>query len=929
MRIDVSSLSAYVPLGLLGLVRWASWLIRRVPASLYRPARTGHFEPLTIVVPVYQEDRRVFRQALESWLANRVEEVICVIDRTDTACLRIAAEYPVRVIPTDVPGKRDALRRGWEAARTPLVALVDSDTIWARDVADRVCEPFADRRVGGVGTRQNVAAPRTVWEHLNDMYLDYRYFDEIASQTVVGRAVSCLSGRTAVYRRELLLRHSRRFMDETFLGVPCMSGDDKRLTTLVLEGGHLTVLQRSARVWSTFPRDGRTFFRQRLRWSRNTWRSDLRALGSRWVWSHKFLAFSMLDKAASSFTLLAAPTFMVLAVAAHHWRVVGLLALWWLISRSAKLLPHLERRPAHAVTMVPVFIVMSFAMALVKIAALLTIRKQRWLTRDVEVSATTKRVVRTVAASVVVVLLASGAGLLVARPAAAIPRRITHLEPDAVDILRSPRKFQRSSRRQVVVRPDRLDLMQGPAVLERLPFAGRGRSSLADVVAALDTGRHAGWIQETAPGVFLLRVPLVQAPGTVLAFAAPAVRQVRLLDGPEMYLSAMGATARFDGVTVTSWDPRRGGPARDATRPRPFVEYAEGSDLRIVRSTFAYLGSDRSSAYGVNWRRSTGLATDSSFHHNFFGAYTYQAHDVVFRGNVFRDNAVYGLDPHTGSTRLVVEDNRAFRNRVHGIVFSQDVTDGVVRGNRSYANGSNGIVIDERSNRNTVSGNLVEGNRRDGIVLLGSSGNLVSSNIVRGNRVGIRVNLRSGGNRVQHNEVSDNRTGVELYGGAYDVRLLGNQVSDSALEGLVLEAPGTTSRDDHVSGSPVGVEVRAPARLRGTTVERVGLGIVVTERGIAAVDDATVRATTSGLDIRQGALVRLRTSSIRSPSPLSGSPPRAVLANRLVAPAGPVRWLAVIGVAYLVVAVLLQVVHKRRNRVGRSVREVPQGVAKW
>jgi cellulose synthase/poly-beta-1,6-N-acetylglucosamine synthase-like glycosyltransferase len=228
------------------------------------------------------------------------------------------------------------------------------------------------------------------------MYLDYRYFDEIASQTVVGRAVSCLSGRTAVYRRSLLLRHSERFMSETFLGVPCMSGDDKRLTTLVLEGGHRTVLQRSARVWSTFPRDGRTFFRQRLRWSRNTWRSDLRALGSRWLWRrHRFLAFSMLDKAASSFTLLVAPVFMAMAVAAGHWQVVQLLALWWLVSRSAKMLPHLERRPSHILTMVPVFIVMSFAMALVKIAALLTIRKQRWLTRDVEVSATSKRVVRT------------------------------------------------------------------------------------------------------------------------------------------------------------------------------------------------------------------------------------------------------------------------------------------------------------------------------------------------------------------------------------------------------------------------------------------------------------------------------------------------------------------------------------------------------
>jgi parallel beta-helix repeat protein len=318
------------------------------------------------------------------------------------------------------------------------------------------------------------------------------------------------------------------------------------------------------------------------------------------------------------------------------------------------------------------------------------------------------------------------------------------------------------------------------------------------------------------------------------------------------------------------------------------------------------------------------------FHHNFFGAYTYQSHGLVFRGNVFRDNDVYGLDPHTGSTRLVVEGNRAYRNRVHGIVFSEDVTDGVIRGNRAYANGDNGIVVDERSDRNTVSGNVAEGNGDDGIVILGSSGNLVRDNVVRRNRVGIRVNLRSGHNRVQRNRVSGNRIGIELYGGAHAVRLSGNQISDSATHGLVLEAPGSTSRDDRVSGSPVGVEIRAPARLRGTTVTQVDRGIVVTGRGIAAIDGVTVRAAVAGLDLQHGALVRLRTSSLASASPLSGSRPRAVLANRLIAPRGPVRWLAIAGVAYLAVAIVLQLVHRSRNRiVKRSLREVPHGVAKW
>jgi cellulose synthase/poly-beta-1,6-N-acetylglucosamine synthase-like glycosyltransferase len=375
----------YLPLGLLGMIRWISWLIRRVPAALYRPIRNRHREPMSIVVPVYQEDPKIFAYAIESWLRNGVDEVILVIDASDLACQKVASRYPVTVVITETPGKRDALRVGWEAASTPLVALVDSDTIWADDVAEQVCMPFADRSVGGVSTRQNVYNPKGFLQIVNDMYLDYRYFDENAAQTVVGRAVSCISGRTAVYRRDLLLEISDEFMAEEFLGVPCMSGDDKRLTSLILSRGHRAVLQRSARVWSTFPGTPKTFFRQRLRWARNTWRSDIRALFlDRWVWRYPFLAYTMLDKAVSSFTLLAAPTFMTLAIIRQDWTFVLVLGVWWWLSRSVKMLPHLRRRPL-SFFLIPPFVLLSFAMALVKLSALLSIRKQRWLTRQVAV----------------------------------------------------------------------------------------------------------------------------------------------------------------------------------------------------------------------------------------------------------------------------------------------------------------------------------------------------------------------------------------------------------------------------------------------------------------------------------------------------------------------------------------------------------------
>ena len=185
------------------------------------------------------------------------------------------------------------------------------------------------------------------------------------------------------------------FMHETFWGVPCLSGDDKRLTTLVLERGYLTYMQRSAEVWSTFPNTWRIFFKQRLRWARNTWRSDLRALSRPWVYRHPFLAYTMVDKGLSGFTLLLGPAFMVHSLINQNWIFAAVLAGWWQLSRSAKLLPHLRRRPS-SFLFIPGYVFVSWIMAIIKLQALLTIRRQRWLTRQVAVE--NGQVVRTTGA---------------------------------------------------------------------------------------------------------------------------------------------------------------------------------------------------------------------------------------------------------------------------------------------------------------------------------------------------------------------------------------------------------------------------------------------------------------------------------------------------------------------------------------------------
>ena len=66
--------------------------------------------------------------------------------------------------------------------------------------------------------------------------------------------------------------------NEFFLGRRCVAGDDGRLTWLVLAQGYRTVHQSSAQALSMFPADFRSFVKQRVRWSRNSFRCYLTAI---------------------------------------------------------------------------------------------------------------------------------------------------------------------------------------------------------------------------------------------------------------------------------------------------------------------------------------------------------------------------------------------------------------------------------------------------------------------------------------------------------------------------------------------------------------------------------------------------------------------------------------------------------------------------
>jgi hyaluronan synthase len=377
-----------LPLGVVGILSWSVWLLRVTLSRFYRPVPEGWRTTASVVVPAYREDPDILERCLDSWLAEDPTEVIVVPDLEDTEVierLRRRRDPRVFVIPFAHQGKRSALGVGIRAATSEVIVLSDSDTEWLPGLLAAVVAPFQDPRVGGVGTRQNVYQPETsVWRRVANWMIDIRYMDYVPSQGRAG-AVACLSGRTAAYRRSAVLPVLGHLEHEFFLGRMCISGDDGRLTWLMLASGYRTVHQSTARTLSMFPDTLRAFVKQRVRWSRNSYRCYITAMWKGWLWRQPFITqLSVLQIMLTPVTMGIALSYLVRWFLHPQGYVATIAIGWLLLGRGLRGLSHLRWHPSD-VLVLPLMVVMTMFVALpVKTFAFVTMNKQGWLTRRSE-----------------------------------------------------------------------------------------------------------------------------------------------------------------------------------------------------------------------------------------------------------------------------------------------------------------------------------------------------------------------------------------------------------------------------------------------------------------------------------------------------------------------------------------------------------------
>jgi N-acetylglucosaminyltransferase len=389
---DVSAfwveVTPYFPVAVAGAIVWALWLYRFILSHRAQPIVTDHRASTSVVVPSFHEDPDILMSALESWRAQRPDEIIIVLDVADLdAHARIEAlgDPTIRPVLFHHVGKRSALGAGIRLARHDILVLTDSDTWWQPELLRNVQMPFIDPLVGAVGTHQTVYMRETsVWRRIADWLVNLRYLDYVPAMGAAG-AVPCISGRTAVYRRAAVMPVLEHLENEFFLGKRCISGDDGRLTWLVLASGYKTVHQSTARALSMFPASFRAFVKQRIRWSRNSYRCYLTAIGTGWLWHTPFITkVTVLQILLTPVTM--GLTMFYLIFNRLDFTVLGLAAAlsWLLLGRGIRGISHLRRHPKD----IMILPVLAFAVILValpiKLYAFCTMNKQGWLTRHAD-----------------------------------------------------------------------------------------------------------------------------------------------------------------------------------------------------------------------------------------------------------------------------------------------------------------------------------------------------------------------------------------------------------------------------------------------------------------------------------------------------------------------------------------------------------------
>ena len=357
---------------------------------------------------------------------------------------------------------------------------------------------------------------------------------------------------------------------------------------------------------------------------------------------------------------------------------------------------------------------------------------------------------------------------------------------------------------------------------------------------------------ETVGTTLLVKASIEVPRNSELIVEGTTTPHLRLLSTPAGFVTliAQGGTLKFQGttqapLTVSTWDPATAAVDESLVDGRSFL-LTMGGRMDISHTDIGYLGFGTGTSSGAAWRSddhsidsdaipAAGTVTNSVLHHNWFGAYTFEATAMQWIGNTFAYNAAYGFDPHDLSNDFLVERNVAHHNGRHGFIFSRGCDRNILRDNVAYNNRGHGFMIDDGrsedtsyadaarlpSNNNQLVGNRAYNNDGSGIEIEGGTGTIVSGNSLAGNHVGVRVKSDASA-LVENNRITNSAlAGVDVLNGRGSVRIVNNTVS-GGWAGIALGGHTSATLEENTL-----VDASTPLAVAGQAVREENIGSII------------------------------------------------------------------------------------------------------
>ncbi len=232
----------------------------------YRSYQSDRKRKVTVVVPVYAENHELFEKCLKSIADQNPDQLIVCLDGKDGRLAAIASTYAELYRSETRRGKRQALVEGCRRARNEIVVNIDSDVILEPACLDEITKPFDDPEIVAVSAWHTSTPSSSGISSAMSRLIEA---NRIVNDMGLNEGLVVVDGRCAAWRREFLLSVSDEFLNERWLGVRGMIGDDRFLSRQALKKGFKTVIQSTAKILTRAPDSFSEFLKQQIRWRRS------------------------------------------------------------------------------------------------------------------------------------------------------------------------------------------------------------------------------------------------------------------------------------------------------------------------------------------------------------------------------------------------------------------------------------------------------------------------------------------------------------------------------------------------------------------------------------------------------------------------------------------------------------------------------------